>query len=435
MSGRLPLWAAAPFCMLGVFLVLHYATFAHAQTAVDERRAQLESDLAQIEAQIVQQQQILGSKQQERVSLERDVAILDAQIQEAKLSIQARNIVISQITGNIQDKENTLFGLDEKLTRENDSLAGLLRQTDQLGSTSIVIAALSAENLSAFFADLNSFSSISKALRDSFSVIKDDKQATAVQKQDLEGKREEEVALRTVQELEQQKIQTQEAQRQSILKETRGEEVAYQQIIKASQKSAAQIRTELFTLRGSAAIPFGKALEYATVASGKTRVRPAFILAIIAEESNLGENVGTGNWRVDMNPTRDQPVFQDLTSRLGLNPDTMPVSKKPWYGWGGAMGPAQFIPSTWVLYEKRIASATTHTPPNPWDPADAIMAAALYTSDNGADRQTKSAEFRASMCYLAGCGNVGKSSLQFYGNTVSELADKYQNLIDVINGG
>ena len=409
-------------------------SLVYVQSAVDQHRIELEQNLAQIEAEIARQQQILAGKQQERVSLERDVAILDARIKEAKLSIQARNIAISQLTASIQVKENTIFGLNEKLTREKESLAGLLRQTDQLGGTSIVVAALSSENLSSFFADIDSFDAISRALRDSFSVIKDDKDATAAQKADLEGKREEEVALRTVQELEQRKIQNQEAQRQAILKATKGQEAAYQQLIKDKQKSAAQIRSELFTLRGSAAIPFGKALEYATTASVKTGVRPAFILAIIAEESNLGENVGTGNWRTDMNPTRDQPVFADITSRLGFNPDTMPVSKKPWYGWGGAMGPAQFIPSTWILYEKRIGKATGHIPPNPWDAGDAIMATALYSMDNGANKRTGSAEFRAAMCYLAGCGNVNKSSLQFYGNEVADLADKYQKLIDVING-
>ena len=56
------------------------------------------------------------------------------------------------------------------------------------------------------------------------------------------------------------------------------------------------------------------------------------------------------------------------------------------------MGPAQFIPSTWAMYEKRLAKATGHAVPSPWDPSDAIMAAALYSMDNGADKQTKTAE-------------------------------------------
>lgn len=430
---RLHAWAFALLFLFGA-LFLYTASLAQAQNIVDARRAQLEQDLADLEKQIAAQQSILSQKQNERVSLERDVSILDARIKEAKLSIKARTIAISQLTNNIAGKEDIIFGLDQKLIGEKQALASLLRQSDQLGTASLVTVAFSSQNLSAFFGDIDVIASIGRSMRQSFTVIADNRQATKAQKADLESKREEEVSLRTVQELEQQKIQAQEAERQKILSSTKGQEATYQKILAASQKSAAQIRAELFTLRGSAAIPFGKAYEYAVAASVKTGVRPAFILGIIAEESNLGENVGTGNWRTDMHPTRDVPVFQDITSRLGLNPDTMPVSKKPWYGWGGAMGPAQFIPSTWILYEKRIAKATGHTPPNPWDPGDAIMATALYTMDNGADKKTKAAEFRAAMCYLAGCGNANKSSLQFYGNEVADLAAKYQQQIDVLGG-
>ena len=68
------------------------------------------------------------------------------------------------------------------------------------------------------------------------------------------------------------------------------------------------IKAELFTLRGTDAIPFEKALEFANIAFAKTGVRPAFLLGVIAEESNLGENVGTGNWRTDMHPERDAPI-------------------------------------------------------------------------------------------------------------------------------
>ena len=33
------------------------------------------------------------------------------------------------------------------------------------------------------------------------------------------------------------------------------------------------------------------------------------------------------------------PGFLTIVQRLGLNPDNVPVSKKPPYGWGGALGP------------------------------------------------------------------------------------------------
>ena len=163
-------------------------------------------------------------------------------------------------------------------------------------------------------------------------------------------------------------------------------------------------------------------------------MRPAVILGILREESNLGENVGTGNWKVDMHPTRDQPVFGELMKELGLNPDTMPVSKKPSYGWGGAMGPAQFIPSTWVLYKDRIARISGENPPSPWTPRTAIFASALLMADNGADAGTRAAERLAALRYFAGWANARKAAYAFYGDDVMSFADRYQKDIDILEG-
>ena len=424
--------------------------FAHAQGAVqltDTRRAELQTQLDQINAQIEVQKKILSGKQSERVSLERDVAILDAQIAKTKLAIKARDLTIQGLTSDIQNKEDTIFGLNSKLNAELESMEAIMRQKNQLDTTPLALAVLSSQSLSDFFSDLDTFDSINKAMQASFVEIRDTKEATQAQKDDLEDKREEETQLRQVQQLQQRQLLAKEAEKNSILKETKGQEKAYQELIAANQKTAAQIRSALFELSGSAAIPFGKALEYALLAEKHTGIRPAFLLGIIAEESNLGENVGTGSWQVDMHKTRDVPVFEKIAASLGLNPNTLPVSKKPWYGWGGAMGLAQFIPSTWAIYagypkpsynyeasEDRVGKLTGNYPPSPWNPKDAFMASALYLTDSGAAKKTGRDEFIAAMCYLAGCGNASKKSLQFYGDQVLCLELKYQKDIDIILG-
>lgn len=89
----------------------------------------------------------------------------------------------------------------------------------------------------------------------------------------------------------------------------------------------------------------------AKYASSKTGVRPALILGILTQETRLGANLGVpGVWSKDMHPTRDQPIFKVIMANLGLDPNAMPVSRAPSYGYGGAMGPSQFIPSTWAIY-------------------------------------------------------------------------------------
>lgn len=421
--------------ILGVFLGVASSGAVFAQTESEQvllRRAQLNAELVKIENEIEQQRQILEEKQKESVSLQRDVSILNANIKKAQLEIKARNMAIDGLSGDIGKKSETIGVLSEKAQRERESLSQLLRKTDEIDDISLVEIVLGNQNVSDLFMDIDEFETIKQSLNASFQEIYSVKVATESEKKSLEEKQTEEVQLRALQEVEKRKLVTNESEKQRILSVTKGEERAYQNIIKEKEKTAAEIRSALFSLRGSSAISFERAYDYALRAEKQTGVRPAFLLGIIAEESNLGENVGTGNWKTDMHPDRDVPVFEDICKRLGLDPDAMPVSKKPWYGWGGAMGPAQFIPSTWILYEDKITALTGHNPPNPWDPEDAFMASAVLLKDNGAAKGGAANERLAALRYLAGWKNAEKPAYAFYGDDVMALAAQYQKSIDVL---
>ncbi|MEK7579489.1 MAG: hypothetical protein AAB460_03105 [Patescibacteria group bacterium] len=374
-----------------------------------------------------------NQKGQERASLERDVALLEAEIKKSQLSIDARNLEIKKLGGEIGERTTTITALEEKYRRQQSSLAQLIRTTNEIDDYSLVEIALSNQNVSEFFHDLDSFDSITNAIQSSFREIETTKEKTEEEKKGLEEERLSEIDLKRLQELEKQKVEVKEAEKEQVLNVTRGQEAVYQTLIAQKEQTAAQIRAELFRLRGSSAISFGDALAFAEVASKETGVRPAHLLGTLQEETRLGEFLGTGNWKVDMHPTRDQPVFEALMKKLGLDPDTMPVSKKPSYGWGGAMGPAQFIPSTWVLYEDRIGQATGNTPPNPYNPEDAFMAAAILLSDNGAFSGDPASERLASLRYFAGWKNASNPAYAFYGNEVMALTEGYQKQIDIIN--
>lgn len=403
--------------------------------AVLNRRQQLEQELKQLESQIENYQGIIQEKQKQSTTFERDIAILDAKIEKAKLEIKARSIQISQLSDNIEQKAVVIGSLSEKIEGEQDSLAALLRRTNELDSSSLIEIILGYEKLSDFFVVPDSFEVIQGAIQNSLEEIRGTKQRTEQEKEDLENKKAEQVQLKAIQELEKKRTTEAEAEKKKILKITKGEEAKYQKFLAESQKSAASIRSQLFLLTGSPAIPFEKAVEYATLAWRKTGIRPAFLLGVIAEESNLGANVGKGNWNTDMidsHCAKQRAAFIEITSKLGLDPNLMPVSKKAWYGYcGGAMGPAQFMPATWQIYEDGISRITGNTPPNPWDAKDAFVAAALLLKDNGAIDANYATERKAALKYLAG-SNWAKSSYAFYGDDVMELAAKYQRMIDII---
>jgi hypothetical protein len=127
----------------------------------------------------------------------------------------------------------------------------------------------------------------------------------------------------------------------------------------------------------------------------------------------------------------EQPIFEQIVGELGLDPNRMPVSCKPWYGWGGAMGPAQFLPSTWMKYRGQVAQITGNNPPSPWNNLDAFVAAALYLKNAGADQRIYNTEWKAAMIYFAG-SNWSNPSLRFYGDDVMAIAQRFQKDIEVL---
>ncbi|MDP3784709.1 MAG: hypothetical protein Q8R12_01370, partial [bacterium] len=327
------------FLLIALFLcfsVLAQGTDNH--SAVTDRRAQLETELANLEKEIESYRGVIQTTQNQAQSLERDITLLDAQIKKAQLEIKARTIIITNLQGAIGQKTQVIAGLEEKIGRERASLSELLRKLHELDRSSLMEVLLSYDDLSQFFVQADSFTAIQESLVVSFEKIRTNKNQTEIERDDLEDRKAQELQLKTIQELERKRIQERENEKKKILQQTRGQEKAYKKILDDKAKNAASIRSELFLLVGSAAIPFEKALEYALLVEKQVGIRPAFLLGIIAEESNLGANVGTGNWKQDLSHQRcakQREVFVDITSRLGLNPDAMPVSKRAWYGYCG----------------------------------------------------------------------------------------------------
>ena len=406
--------------------------FVFAQQMTPEQRAALQAQLSQIEGEITQNKQQLDALQQQRSSLERDVAILDSKIQVDQLAIKARNLTIKGLKADVADKQQGIQMLDSKVAAGQDSLAQILRETREIDDMSLAQIALGG-SLSDLFQEIDHFEMIQRALDTSFTEMAAARSDLAARKKALEEQQQEEQDLLQLQVLQQNALKSIEKQKKDLVTAARGQESLYLQLIAGKQQNAAQIRSALFGLRDAGAIPFGTAYGYAKEASAATGVRPALILAILTEETNLGENVGSCSWRSAMHPTRDQPVFQSLMSELGLNPDLMKVSCKPSYGWGGAMGPAQFIPSTWKLYQARIARAAGQDPPNPYDGRTATFAAALLLADNGGDSGVRAAERKAALKYFAG-SNWAKSAYAFYGDDTMDIADRIQAQIDILQG-
>src|SRR3989344_53754 len=442
------------FVLLVVVYGGGFTLFQHSVQAQDltpEERAVLQAQYDELQKEIVVQQQIIKDTQAKKDTLQGDVTILNAQIKAAQAQINAKNITIKQLSAQIVKKNVVIGQLSNRITRGQEALASILRQTQMIDDYSIVSIAFGSENVSEFFSDLDAFTSIKTDLKNRFTDIRSAKAQTESEKADLALKQNQTADAKYIVETKKKQISSDKTQKQQLLAITANQEVEYKKVLAERQAKAAAIRAALFPLRDAAPIQFADALTYAKEAQAKTGVRPAIILAVLTQESNLGKNVGqcylTNNgtgagvgkntgivFSKVMSPTRDVPPFVELGLRLGFDPHkqvvSCPIASAG--GGGGAMGPAQFIPSTGQLYEGRIVATTGNSVPTPWGAEDAIAAMSLYLSDLGASAGGYTAEHRAAAKYYAGRAWTSSAG-QSYGRSVLALAESIQSNIDFLS--
>lgn len=441
-----------------LFLVLLAGSIApsviFAQALTDTRRAELQAQLNALEKEIADNQAVVDTLAAQGKSLSSEVKTLNAQIKKAQLQVQATQVAIKSLDASITVHQKTIGILTSHLDAEKQSLAQILRRTNEIDHYSLVEIAFSRNDLSGTLGDLDSYVTLKRSLGASYEKITGTKLQTEVEKSALEKKREDQQKVAQAQLLAKQLVQEQQKTKQDLLTTTKGQESAYKQVVAAKQKTAGQIRAELFALAGGGgSIPLPTAIQYAKIASKATGVRPALILAILKQESNLGANTGqcyvtdltTGDGKGKNSGTffsgvmasvsnsrakrDDTGTFKRLMDALGRDWSTTAVSCPQPGGFGGAMGPTQFLPTTWVLVEARIKSALGVSATDPWNPLHAIVATGIYLADRGAAAGNDTAERTAAARY-----NGSGIAAQIYADSVMAKAAQYQLDIDTLGG-
>lgn len=407
---------------------------AHAQEDVAAiEKMQLHSQLKEVQEQIDQYQRSIEDAQHAQKSLKNEITILDAAAEKQKLQLKEIELNLRDVEGDLLEKKKEIESLEGRLKEKRLLLQLSLKQLQEYDSMNWVSVLFSGESLSDFFNQVRYVKSIQANINDFIANIDSIRGSLEQEREDLENRKTDISRLKSLSSLQKASLEQKQKEKTTLLTKTNGQERLYAASIKKSQKDITMIRQQIFTLETvGVSMSFEEAIKKAQFSGEKTGVRPAFLLAIFQVESRLGTYVGGGSWRKDMKPA-ERPSFLKITGALGFDPDTMPVSKKPWYGWGGAMGAAQFIPSTWLSYADQVAALTGHNPPSPWNIEDAFIASGLKLVSNGAGGHAYQGEHTAAAKYIAG-GNYKKSVGQAYANNVMDWAEHYQGQIDALSG-
>lgn len=400
-----------------------------------EQRQELENQLADLEKQIEEHQKTIEGYQKQGKSLKNEINAANAKINKLNLQIKAVGLTLSKLNQDINEAQRQINRTENKIDGHKEALSQAVRNLYEADSQSLVEILLANNRLSDFFGNLNNIALVQNNLRTALVEITKARQELLTQKEELSAEKDDAENLRAIQQSQKKTAESTQTQKSTLLKVTKGKESEYQKILQKTQESAAQIRTRLFELVGGGELTFEKAYNYARLAEGATGVRSALILAVLHRESLLGKNVGRCSYKTAMHPTRDIPYFLELLQKLGMDPnsDFAKVSCANADGaYGGAMGPAQFIPSTWRIFENEISRVTGNSPANPWNNSDAFSGTGLYLKKYGADSKSSASEKKAAAIYYCG-SNWQRYSCSYYAGKVIETASKFQKDIEILN--
>jgi len=427
---RVILTTVTPVFVLFAILLWPISARGSIVDEVNARNKQIE----EIQRQIEQYQQELDALGGQSATLQNTIAKLNANINQVQLEIKSLNLSIIQTDTAIGDTQAQIKLAQDKISLQKATLAKLLTELYRADQQNLTQIFFKNEKLSDFFNDIDSIRSAQENIQSVLNSIKATKLELEKQEADLEEKQNELERQKNLQQIEKRTLDQTKSQQATLLKQTKNQESKFQDLVKKSKKDIEAIRSQITYLQQNG-VTAEDAVKYGQLAAIAVGIRPAFLIAELEVESGLGRNVGrcnragdppTKSWKVVMH-TRDHAAFISITSSLGLDPNTTPVScrqivnGRP-YGWGGAMGPAQFIPSTWMGYKDEVAKITGHNPANPWSIEDAFMASAIKLARAGATAKTRTAEVAASKAYYSGRSTCGTAQCNSYANAVQRTA-------------
>lgn len=372
----------------------------------NKRIDQIKEEIRQVQSEVDKQTSEIKAKQKETRTLKSAVAIYKNRIYKNELEVKETKLITEEAELKIEETEN---GIAESKTRIEKDRA-LLKDFMQLlysyeQEDSLLEVLIAKENFSDFFNEVGAVESVKDEIFETIVDLKNEKANAELQKEELEEQNEERHQLIQMRVDQNSSLDDLKKQKSELLEITKGEEKQFQQLLEENKNILPSLKAQLKDLQSlGKKIKFDDAISAAKYISSLTGVRPEFLLGILRVESSLGTNVGGGTYSVDMRPS-NHSTFEAITAELGYDPNAMPVSKKPrsYPGWGGAMGPAQMMPKTWMAYKTRVSEITGNYPADPWDLTDAIASMAIKLAGiPGVTQGDYNAEYKAAGMYFAG---------------------------------
>lgn len=241
---------------LGVALTLPFWHFASADLADDIKKLESTIDekskkIDALEAERKKYESLVRSKQQEAVSLNNEISIIESKVAQTEISLEKLKLEIEKLEAEIDYLEINISEKEAKLERQKAYLSGLLKEInfqDELNDVNIL---LWYENFSEYFEHVSSYQSLHEDLQLTIDTIYLEKTQLEEEKVSLEEKNkklgEQQIAL----EQEQNKLEEELLVKEFYLEEIKNSEEKFNQLLRTARDSESSMDGELKSLENS----------------------------------------------------------------------------------------------------------------------------------------------------------------------------------------
>lgn len=427
--------------ILGIIgIVAPLLVHGQSESKLQEIRQQLEEK----REEITELQEKKEDKDEDIYSLEQELKSLDSDIENAEQELSSTNAQISGVQSELKDTREYINKLESIITEQRVLMEKYINALYTEPNPSLFQLFLTEAQLSDIMGSVKQTEAMQESITETIRIIESKEEEIRQEKKHLFDKEEELLSLRKLQEDQKRILVSKQKDKEYLLEETKGEQEVFTSMLTESRESRSQLLQDIELLGGgdtNGSLTPERAYHLAILNAERldNAVRPEYLVGVMIVESRLGANVGNTYYKdalsrcanrpdnnTRINYIRQEEAFEQLVNKLGygLNQPVSPCPHPQYTGTGGAMGPAQIMPTTWLSYESKLEKLKGDTV-DPWNSEDAMLAIGhilLGKVGGQSIAGDESLERKAAMGYLGG-GSHG-----WYADKVMREAERIANI-------
>ncbi|GBE17360.1 amiB activator [bacterium BMS3Abin15] len=385
------------------------------QGAVDDT----EEDIEGLEKKLEREEGI-------KARYEGDLSRTQGAINATQYEINKTDALIEETEETISRKEQEVVDLNKRIEVQKEILSRLMQEMYYGTKEPLFNITIKQNGFSQMLGGEDYILTLENKINSVIGDIKDSKKNIKEDKEELEGEKDKHEGFLSVKQVQQQALLNEKAVTQSK--------------IAKKEVTISEFNSKLSKLRSILSGFLGESYDASDIvdavkfASKKTGVSKGFLMAMLDKESDLGRFTGACTYKNTRVKDSDKEEFKKICKELDYDYKKKKIScALSSGGYGGAMGVAQFMPTTWAWgsYPSQISAITGHNPADPWNLMDGVVGMALKLERAGGDK--KSGERSAAMIYYCGSDHPAETypgriaSCNNYADTVISWSDGYDD--------